>query len=46
MCQKKQKPQKSEYSKPRHTQAKLYKREKKNIQWEDEDDDFSTASFY
>lgn len=46
MCQKKQKPQKSEYSKPRHTQAKPYKREKKNIQWENEDDDFSTASFY
>lgn len=46
MCQKKQKPQKSEYSKPRHTRAKPYKREKKNIQWENEDDDFSTASFY
>ena len=46
MYQKKQKPQKSEYSKPRHTQAKPYKREKKNIQWENEDDDFSTASFY
>lgn len=40
MCQKKQKPQKSEYSKPRHAQAKPYKREKKNVKWEDEDDDF------
>lgn len=40
MCQKKQKPQKSEYLKPRHAQAKPYKREKKNVKWEDEDDDF------
>nr|DAF66152.1 MAG TPA: hypothetical protein [Caudoviricetes sp.] len=39
MCQKKQKPQKSEFSKPRHVKAKPYKRDKSNKSYLNEDDD-------
>lgn len=40
MCNKKQKPQKSEYSKPRHKFVEPYKREKNNKHTWDEEDDF------